>query len=180
MYMASSMAAGALMVIEVETLSRGMPSNRAAMSSRRGDGHAHLAHLAGGHRVIRVIADLGGQVEGHREAGLALLRAGSGSGGWIPRRWPKPAYWRMVQRRPRYIVGCTPRVKGYSPGKPTWLDIITDAVWGQIEPVYGNLGRRLEIAPSRSAIAPQRWLATYADSQRQRAPDRGRKDDDHS
>ena len=28
-----------------------------------------------------------------------------------------PAYWRMVQRRPRYIVGWMPRVKGYSPGE---------------------------------------------------------------
>src|SRR5512141_377522 len=25
----------------------------------------------------------------------------------------------MVQKRPRYIVGCTPRVNGYSPGKPS-------------------------------------------------------------
>ena len=25
---------------------------------------------------------------------------------------------RIVQKRPRYIVGCTPRVKGNSPGKP--------------------------------------------------------------
>ena len=27
-----------------------------------------------------------------------------------------PAYWRIVQRRPRYIVGYTPRVNGGSPG----------------------------------------------------------------
>jgi len=31
---------------------------------------------------------------------------------------PNPAYCRMVQKRPRYMVGWTPRVKGYSPGKP--------------------------------------------------------------
>ena len=29
-----------------------------------------------------------------------------------------PAYWRIVQRRWRYIVGYTPRVNGYSPGSP--------------------------------------------------------------
>ena len=29
---------------------------------------------------------------------------------------PKPAYWRIVQKRPRYIVGWMPRVKGNSPG----------------------------------------------------------------
>ena len=31
---------------------------------------------------------------------------------------PKPANMRIVQRRPRYIVGWTPRVNGYSPGRP--------------------------------------------------------------
>ena len=29
---------------------------------------------------------------------------------------PKPANWRMVQRRPRYMVDCGPRVNGYRPG----------------------------------------------------------------
>src|SRR6185369_15859983 len=29
-----------------------------------------------------------------------------------------PAYWRMVQGRPRYIDGCTPLVKGKAPGRP--------------------------------------------------------------
>ena len=33
-------------------------------------------------------------------------------------RGPADAYCRMVQYRPRYIVGCTPRVKGASPGIP--------------------------------------------------------------
>ena len=41
---------------------------------QRGDRNAHLAHLAHRDRVIGVIADLGGQVEGHRKAGLALLQ----------------------------------------------------------------------------------------------------------
>ncbi len=31
---------------------------------------------------------------------------------------PKPANCRIVHSRPRYIVGCTPRVNGNSPGKP--------------------------------------------------------------
>ena len=31
---------------------------------------------------------------------------------------PNPAYWRIVHRRPRYIVGWMPRVKGGSPGRP--------------------------------------------------------------
>ena len=32
---------------------------------------------------------------------------------------PKPAYWRMLQRRPRYIVGWMPRVNGGRPGSPS-------------------------------------------------------------
>ena len=39
----------------------------------RGDGHAHFANLAASDGIVGVVADLGGQVEGHREAGLALL-----------------------------------------------------------------------------------------------------------
>src|SRR6476646_5650767 len=31
---------------------------------------------------------------------------------------PKPAYWRIVHRRPRYIVGYGPRVNGNAPGSP--------------------------------------------------------------
>src|SRR5450759_81460 len=31
---------------------------------------------------------------------------------------PNPANWRIVHSRPRYIVGCTPRVYGYWPGYP--------------------------------------------------------------
>ena len=31
---------------------------------------------------------------------------------------PKPANWRMVQRRLRYMVLCTPRVNGNLPGSP--------------------------------------------------------------
>ena len=38
------------------------------------DGHADLAHLALGQGMVAVVADLRGQVEGHREAGLALLQ----------------------------------------------------------------------------------------------------------
>ena len=31
---------------------------------------------------------------------------------------PKPANWRIVQSRPRYIDSYGPRVNGYSPGSP--------------------------------------------------------------
>jgi len=32
---------------------------------------------------------------------------------------PNPANWRIVQSRPRYMVGWVPRVKGKRPGSPT-------------------------------------------------------------
>ena len=38
------------------------------------DGHADLAHLAFAQGVVRIQADLGGQVEGHAQAGLPLLQ----------------------------------------------------------------------------------------------------------
>ena len=34
---------------------------------------------------------------------------------------PKPANWRIVHNRPRYMLGYTPRVNGYSPGSPIAL-----------------------------------------------------------
>ena len=42
-----------------------------------GDGHADLADLAPGQRVVGVVAGLGGQVEGDRQAGLALGQVGA-------------------------------------------------------------------------------------------------------
>ena len=95
------MAAVALIVIEVETRSRGMPSKQHLHVLEAVDGDAHPAHLAHGVGVVRVVADLGGQVEGHGEAGGAPARADSGSAGSTRAAVPKPAYWRMVQSRPR-------------------------------------------------------------------------------
>ena len=52
-------------------------------------------------------------------------RSGRASSRYL-KRWlvsaavAKPAYWRIVQSRPRYIVGWTPRVNGNSPGLPSW------------------------------------------------------------
>ena len=63
----------ALMVIEVVTFSSGMSFNRSLHVGERGDGDADLADLARGHRVVGVVADLGRQVEGDGEAGLALV-----------------------------------------------------------------------------------------------------------
>ena len=102
----------------VVTLSSGMPSNSGSMSSSDRDRHAHLADFAQRHRVVGVVADLRGQIEGDRQAGLALVEQilvarvgllGEAEAGVLAHR-PQPA---------AVPVGWTPRVKGYSPGKPS-------------------------------------------------------------
>ena len=38
------------------------------------DGHPHLAHLALGQGVVRIVADLGGQIKGHAQPRLAMFQ----------------------------------------------------------------------------------------------------------
>ena len=111
------MIAVELIVIDVDTL-----PERDAVEQRRHvldriDGHADASHFAGGQRVIGVVSHLRRQVERDAQAVDALRQQVSislvGFGGRA-----KPAYCRIVQRRPRYIVGWMPRVKGNAPGSP--------------------------------------------------------------
>ena len=71
-YIATSTAAGALIVIDVDTSSSGIPSNIASTSDAESISDTHPADLAGGARVVGVEAHLGGQVERHRQRRLAL------------------------------------------------------------------------------------------------------------
>ena len=73
MYMASRMAAGALIVMLVETLSSGISWKRVSISSSEEIATPTLPTSPQRHGVIRVVADLRGQVKGHRKAGLSLL-----------------------------------------------------------------------------------------------------------
>ena len=53
-----------------------------------------------------------------------------------------PAYWRMVHSRPRYIVACTPRVKGYSPGISNFAFVIRAFEIGRrVQGIYRDMGR---------------------------------------
>ena len=70
-YIASSVAAVALIVIDVETRSSGMPSSSACMSSTVSIATPDPADLARGARRIGVDAHLRRQVERDREPGLA-------------------------------------------------------------------------------------------------------------
>src|SRR3954468_4256472 len=63
---------------------------------------------------------------------------------------PKPANWRIVHRRPRYMLGYTPRVNGYSPGTPIWSGA------GRSSSVYsGRIGSPESVVNevSRSGVA---------------------------
>ncbi len=90
MYSASSQAAVALIVIEVFISPSGMPSISAAMSPRWAIGHADLADLAARELVVGVVAGLRRQVEGDRQARLALLRGCAGTARWRPSPWSAP------------------------------------------------------------------------------------------
>jgi hypothetical protein len=79
------------------------------------DGDADAPHLAGGQEMVRVVAHLRRQIEGHAQAADACASR------YRYRRLDScavanPAYCRIVHSRPRYMVGWMPRVKGNSPG----------------------------------------------------------------
>ena len=117
-YMAQRMAAGPLMVMEVETWSKGMPSKRVSMSSRES--------MATPSRPTSP-RDRGWSESYPKRVGMSKATE---SPVWpcssrylkralVSEAVPKPANWRMVQSRPRYMVAWIPRVSGYSPGKPS-------------------------------------------------------------
>src|SRR2546426_2722560 len=117
MYRASRIAAVALIVMLVLTPSRGGPPRRIRMSwgvgiatpPRPTPPRARGASLSYPIWVGRSNATLKPSLPGDRR--------------YLNRRFvsfavPNPAYCRIVQRRPRYIVARTPRVNGGSPGNP--------------------------------------------------------------
>ena len=67
-YSSSRVDAGALIVIDVESLSRGRPPKRVRMSSIESIATPDLADLTVGDRLVGVVAHLGRQVEGHGQA----------------------------------------------------------------------------------------------------------------
>ncbi len=128
------------MVIEVLTSPSGMPSSSTFMSRTGRDGDAHLPTSPRARACRR--RSPSAWADRRRSRGPSgPARAVRGSAGWVCSRSPKPANWRIVQKRPRYIVGCTPRVNGYS---PNILDV------RRVE--RGSRGR----APPRRPAPPQR------------------------
>jgi len=100
----------ALIVMDVETRSTGIPSKRSWMSSDGRDRDPDFADLTARDRRVGVIAHLGREVEGHRKPGLPLVAEGNGSAcsSPSPSRSPRTAAWSRTV--PRYIVGMNARV----------------------------------------------------------------------
>ena len=117
-YIARSVDAVALIVIDVETLSSGMPSNSIARSSTesiatptrptspwaRGESESIPICVGRSNATERPVCPASRRCRNRALVSCAV---------------PKPAYWRIVHRRPRYIDGCTPRVNGKTPGSAT-------------------------------------------------------------
>ena len=70
MKLASTGSTAPFIVIDTDILSSGTPSKRIFMSSTRVDRDAGLADVADDARVVGVVAAVGGEVEGDREAHL--------------------------------------------------------------------------------------------------------------
>ena len=115
-YIASSVDAVALMVIEVDTRSSGMPSQQRVHVLDGVDRDAHPADLAGGARGIGVDTHLRRQVEGDGEPGLARRQQVAGIARWSPPRCRSRRTAASSTGGPRYIVGWMPRVNGNCPG----------------------------------------------------------------
>ena len=75
------------------------------------DRHPDPSHLGLGQWMVGVVADLGRQSKAV-ESPVWPLSNSMRKRAFVSRALAKPAYWRMVQNRPRYMVGRIPRVKG--------------------------------------------------------------------
>ena len=99
-----SSAAGALIVIDVETSPSGMPASSVSMSASESIATPVRPTSPSRARVVRVVAELRRQVERDREARLAAREQVAETrvrllGG------TEAAYWRIVHGRPRYMSG---------------------------------------------------------------------------
>src|SRR2546422_3757207 len=116
-YRASRIAAVALIVMLVLTRSRGRPSRSVCISSR-----VEIATPTRPTSPRTIGTSLSSPIWVGR-SNATLSPSLPWAKRYLNRRFvsfavPKPAYWRIVQSRPRYIVGWMPRVKGGSPGNP--------------------------------------------------------------
>ena len=109
-YIPSSQAAVALIVIEVFICPGGIWSSRVRMLAEMGDRDADLADLAGGQRMVGVVAGLGRQVEGDRQPGLPFGQVRAVQ--LVRRRVPRSAPSRSASSTVGPSLQCAPILVG--------------------------------------------------------------------
>ena len=115
MYIATSTAAGALIVIDVLTRSSGIPSNMSSMSASESIATPTCPTSASAFGSSESMPICVGRSNA-TDSPVCPCPSRNLNRSFDSFAVPNPAYWRIVHSRPRYIVGCTPRVYGYSPG----------------------------------------------------------------
>ena len=172
-YRGAGARAGALIVIEVETSSSGIPSSRTLHVLDRVDRDAGPADLAGRDRVVRVVAELRRQVERDREAGLAARRAGSGSARSSPPPSRSPRTGGSSTAGRGTCPGTGPRVNGNSPGGSARAGVVR-AVDGFISsPSRSHVRALPRVDPTSTPAAPRRSAGGRRVSATQQACARG-------
>jgi len=107
----------ALIVIDTDTWSRGISSNSSSRSAMEFTGTPTLPTSAAASGSSESKPSCVGRSKAV-DSPVCPPSSSSRKRSLVARALEKPAYWRMVHSRPRYIVGWTPRVYGYSPGHP--------------------------------------------------------------
>ncbi len=111
---------------------------------QRGDGDADLADLAQGDGIVGVVADLGGQVKSHREAGLPLLQqvavaavgfCGAGVTGVLAHGPEAPAVH----------AGLDAAGEGVLAGEAESIHVVGAAIGGGLSRRHGDAGGGLEL-----------------------------------
>ncbi len=114
-YIASSVDAVALMVIDVDTRSSGMSSSSTCMSSTVSMATPTRPTSPAARGASESIPICVGRSKA-TESPVWPAASRWWNRALVSAAVPNPAYCRMVQRRPRYIEGWMPRVNGKRPG----------------------------------------------------------------
>ena len=116
-YIASSVAAVALMVMLVETRSSGSSSSSACMSSTESMATPTRPTSPSARGESESMPICVGRSKA-TESPVWPFSSSRRNRALVWAAVPNPAYCRMVQSRPRYMLGWTPRVNGNAPGSP--------------------------------------------------------------
>lgn len=97
--------------------------------------YAHLPHLAVGHGIVRIVADLGREVKGDGDAGLSLLQQIPVTPVGLLRRGKAGVLAHGPKTSPVH-GGLNPPGEGILPGIAELLRILAGDVFRRIQPLY--------------------------------------------